>query len=36
VCALFGVYNGWFAGRLAADLAAYRALAARNDTLLIA
>jgi hypothetical protein len=26
VCALFGVYNGWFAGRLARDLAAYRTL----------
>ena len=29
VCALFGVYNGWFAGRLAADLAACRTLPAR-------
>jgi hypothetical protein len=29
VCALFGVYNGWFVGRLAADLAAWRTLPAR-------
>lgn len=29
VCALFGVYNGWFVGRLAGDLAAWRTLPAR-------
>ena len=26
VCALFGVFNGWFLGRLAGDLASYRSL----------
>ena len=31
VCALFGLFNGWFIGRLAGDLAAYRALPARGD-----
>jgi hypothetical protein len=29
VCALFGVFNGWFAGRLARDLAACRTLSGR-------
>ncbi len=28
VCGLFGVFNGWFAGRLARDLASYRLLPA--------
>jgi hypothetical protein len=28
VCALFGVVNGWFVGRLAGDLASYRMLRA--------
>jgi hypothetical protein len=28
VCGLFGVFNGWFVGRLAADMASYRTLPA--------
>jgi hypothetical protein len=24
VCGLFGVFNGWFIGRLAGDMASYR------------
>jgi hypothetical protein len=28
VCALFGVFNGWFIGRLVGDLASYRMLPA--------
>lgn len=30
VCGLFGVFNGWFIGRLAGDLAAVRMLPARD------
>jgi hypothetical protein len=33
VCALFGAYNGWFAGRLAGDLAAYRVLALQTQSM---
>jgi hypothetical protein len=28
VCGLFGVFNGWFLGRLMGDLASYRTLPA--------
>jgi hypothetical protein len=32
VCALFGVFNGFFIGCLAGDLAAYRTVAVRGDS----